>query len=161
MAKLSLANSVLLDPVNAALGLAQRVLQAPPLKAYVRERKLLIAPVLALMLVVSLACAAAMVLFLGGTRSFLVLLSMLLVPFVLLGSLFVQAFVFFSWIEGRALAQALHKDPDKALPPVPWALAFVFLVLPLAMLLAVAPLLGILLIFLLGLAPYAFMRLDR
>jgi hypothetical protein len=161
MAKLSLAHAVLLDPLNAAFGLAQRVLQAPPLKAYVRERMMLILPVVGLMLVVSVACAAAMVLFLGGTRSFLVLLSMLLVPFVLAGSLFVQAFVFFSWIESRALAQALHQNPDKVVPPVPWALAFVFLVLPLAMLLAVAPLFGILLVLLLGLAPFAFVRLDR
>jgi hypothetical protein len=34
-------------------------------------------------------------------------------------------------------------------------------VLPLAMLLAVAPLFGILLVLLLGLAPFAFVRLDR
>jgi hypothetical protein len=161
MGKHSMAQAMFLDPVNGALGLIQRVQEAPALKAYVRSRLPLIAPVGALMLVTSLACTAGTVLFLAGTRPLLLLVSMLLVPFVLIGSFFVQAYVFCSWIELRALAHALHHSPARAAAPrVPWVLAVLFLVLPLAMLLAVMPLAGIALIALLALAPFGYARLD-
>ena len=74
---------------------------------------------------------------------------------MLLGSFFVQAYVFAFWLENRALAQALHHKPAAAgpiaarlrkagidlgaLPPVPWVLAALFLFLPLAMLVIVSP----------------------
>ena len=72
----SILNFVLLDALNGAFSLAQRTRDAAPLKAYLRERTLLIAPVVVLMAFVSISCAASMVMFLGGTSSLLVLLSM-------------------------------------------------------------------------------------
>lgn len=158
-ARHSIADVVLLDSLNGAFGLAQRVRDAAPLKAYLRERMPLITPAVALMAVTSLCCAAATVMFLGGTTSLLVLLAMLLVPFVLIGSFFVQAYAFFSWLEMRALSKALHHRA--ALPQMPWFLGAVFLALPLAMLVAVMPLIGITLIVLLVAAPFGFARLDR
>jgi hypothetical protein len=155
----SIADVVLLDSLNGAFSLAQRTRDAAPLKAYLRERMPLIAPVVLLMAIISICCAASMVMFLGGTNSLLVLLSMLLAPFVLVGSFFVQAYVFFSWLEARALAKALHHGTGPL--PVPWALAVIFLLLPLAMLVAVAPLVGITLFVLLVAAPFGFARLDR
>ena len=155
----AILNFVLLDALNGAFSLAQRTRDAAPLKAYLRERTLLIVPVVALMAIVSICCAASMVMFLGGTSSLLVLLSMLLVPFVLVGSFFVQAYVFFSWLEARALAKALHHGTGPL--PVPWVLAAIFLVVPLAMLVTVSPLVGITLILLLVAAPFGFARLDR
>jgi hypothetical protein len=143
----------------------------------VRERLKFIAPIGALMAMTSLGCAAATVLYIGGTRPMLVLLSILLVPFVLLGSFFVQAYVFGFWLENRALAKALRHSPAGAgpiaarlrkaginvgaVPRVPWVLAALFLLLPLAMLTMVTPWLGILLIVLLIAAPVAYARLDR
>jgi len=172
-----IAQSLLLDPLNGALGLAQRVQDAPGLRAYVLARIGLIVPVGLLMLVTGIACAAGTVLFLGGTRPLFVLLAMLLLPFVLVGSLFVQAYTFFSWLEGRALAKALHRRPAAPgplaarlrklgidmgrMPPVPWALAAIFLLLPLAMLMVVVPWLAFTLIALQVFAPIAFARLDR
>ena len=155
----SIADLVLLDSLNGAFGLAQRMRDAAPLKAYLRERMPLIVPVVVLMAVTSLCCAAATVMFLGGTTSVLVLLAMLLVPFVLVGSFFVQTYTFFSWLEMRALAKALHHRA--ALPTPPWVLGALFLVLPLAMLVAVTPLVGITLFVLLVAAPFGFARLDR
>jgi len=67
-----------------------------------------------------------------------------LAPFVLVGSFFVEAFVFFSWLEGRALTQALgrrsKRDLDFGQMPqnVPWVLAALFLVLPLLILASVS-----------------------
>jgi len=171
------AQYVLLGVLEDALNLVQRYQEGGGFKAYVLERMRLIVPVGLLMGVTSIGCAAATVLYLGGTRPTLVLLSILLVPFVLLGSFFVQAYVFAFWLENRALAQALHHSPAAAgpvaarlrkagikvgaLPRVPWALAALLLFLPLGMLIIVVPWLGILLTALLIIAPVAFARLDR
>lgn len=166
-----------LGVLEKALNLVQRYQEGGGFKSYVLERMRLIVPVGLLMGVTSIGCAAATVLYLGGTRPTLVLLSILLVPFVLLGSFFVQAYVFAFWLENRALAQALHHRPAAAgpvaarlrkagikvgaLPPVPWVLAALVLFLPLGMLIIVVPWLGILLTALLIIAPVAFARLDR
>ena len=177
MDKAQIAQSLLLDPVNEALSLYRRYHEGRGFKSYVTERLALLVPVGLLMAVTSLACAAATVLYLGGTRSFLVLLAILLVPFVLVGSAFVQAYVFLFWLENRAIAKALHRRPRPAgpisaklleagidlgsRPPVPWALAALFLLLPLAMLWLVIPQLAFLLIALHVAVPFAFARLDR
>ena len=177
MDKAHIAQSLLLDPVNEALTLYRRYQEGQGFKSYVTERRALLVPIGLLVLVTSLACAAATVLYLGGTRSFMVLLAILLVPFVLLGSAFVQAYVYVSWLESRALAKALHRRPKPtgpitaklleagidlgSRPPVPWVLAALFLVLPLAMLWLVVPQLAFLLIALHVIAPFAFARLDR
>jgi hypothetical protein len=167
----------LLGAVNDALDLVRRFQELEGFRAYLLGRLPLIVPIGLLIVVTSIACAAATVLYLGGTRSFLVLLAMLLVPFVLAGSLFVQAYTFFSWLESRALAQALHRKAPRgpmaawmirklgvdmgSLPSVPWVLAAIFLLLPLAMLVMVAPTFGLALIVLLVLAPVVFARFDR
>jgi hypothetical protein len=167
----------LLGVANDALSLVGRFQEAPGFRAYVLERLALVVPIGVLMALTSIGCAAATVLYLGGTRPLLVLLAILLVPFVLLGSLFVQAYVFFSWLESRALAQALRRKAPRgpvsawmfrklgadmgSLPPVPWVLAVIFLLLPLAMLVAVAPKFGLGLVVLLVLAPIVFARFDR
>ena len=95
-----------------------------------------------------------MVVFLADRHSLLTLFGILLLPVVLVGSLLVQTYVFFSWIEGRALEHELghrHRPAPGAIaiwlsrnlsldmgpfPAVPWVLAVVFLVIPLACLAA-------------------------
>jgi hypothetical protein len=172
-----MAESLLLNPVKEALGLARRAQEAQGFRTYLRQRTALLVPVGLLMLLTSVGCAAAMVLYLGGTRPLLVLLAILLVPFVLIGSQFVQAYVFVSWLESRALAKALHRSPAAAgpitarlhklgidmgsMPSVPWALALLFVFVPLAMLFAVVPKLAFTLIALHLVAPVAFARFDR
>lgn len=171
------AQYVLLGALDDALNLVQRFQEGGGFKDYVLERLRLIVPIGVLMAITSIGCAAATVLYLGGTRPMLVLLSILLVPFVLLGSFFVQAYVFAFWLENRALTKALRHRPAGAgpiaarlrkaginvgsVPPVPWVLAALFLLLPLAMLTMVVPWLGVLLIVLLISAPVAYVRLDR
>jgi hypothetical protein len=163
--------------VNEALNLVRRYQEGRGFRSYVKERMNLLVPIGLLMLLISIGCAAATVLYLGGTRPLLVLFAILLVPFVLIGSFFVQAYVFASWLEGRALAMALHRKPKAsgplaarllkagidmgAMPAVPWLLAALFVALPIAMLLAVMPGLALLLIVLLAAAPVVFARLDR
>ena len=175
--KAHIAQSLLLDPVNEAMTLMRRYQEVPGFRYYVKERMALVAPIGALIFVTSLACAAATVLYLGGTRSLLVFLAILLVPVVLAGSAFVQAYIYAAWLEGRALANALHRKPRAmgpitarlhkagidlgSAPPVPWVLAVLFLLLPLAMLWVVVPMLAFVLIALHIAAPFAFARLDH
>jgi len=93
-------------------------------------------------------------------------------------SLFVLFFVFFSWIEGRALAQALgHRAGPPpgpiarwlrkklradlgAMPPVPWLPAALLVFLPFALLLAGAPLAGIAMLLIAVAMPIVYARLD-
>ena len=170
------AQYAFLGAFDDALNLLQRYSDGGGFRNYVRERMKLIAPIGALMALTSLSCAAATVLYLGGTRPMLVLLSILLVPFVLLGSFFVQAYVFGFWLENRALAKALRHSPAGtgaiaarlrkaginvgSMPPVPWVMAALFLLLPLSMLVMVTPWYGILLVVLLFAAPAAYVRLE-
>ena len=60
-----------------------------------------------------------------------------------------------AWIEKQVQADLGE------MPPVPWALAAIFLVLPLAALVLAAPKLAFAVIVLQILAPIAFARLDR
>jgi hypothetical protein len=171
--------TILTDPLKDALNLAQRFQQGALFRQYVVERMWLVVPIALVMLVTSLALAFGIVMYVGGTRPLTVLLSLLIAPFVLVGSLFVQAYLFLSWLEGRALAKSLgrrtrkarpravawverHLDADLgSLPPVPWLLAGIFVALPLAILMLASPKLAIAVIVLQVLAPLAFARLDR
>ena len=168
------------DPLKDALNLAQRYQQGELFRRYVTQRMWLVAPAALIIVATSLALAFGIVMFVGGTRPLTVLLSLLLAPFVLAGSLFVQGYVFLSWLEGRSLALTLGHRTRKGrrakavawvekqvqadlgeMPPVPWVLAAVFLVLPLAALVLAAPTLAFAVIVLQILAPIAFARLDR
>jgi hypothetical protein len=167
------------EPLKDALNLAHRYQQGELFRRYVTQRMWLIAPAAVLIVGTSLALALGIVMFVGGTRPLTVLLSLLLAPFVLAGSLFVQGYLFLSWLEGRSLALSLghrvskrrgklvarlEKKLDVSLgemPPVPWALAGIFLLLPLMALVLAAPKLACGVIVLQILAPIAFARLDR
>ena len=145
-------------PVQAALGqllpleknyrdavkLFSRFRQAQGFRQYLQRRAAFVIPMLALFVLVSVACTAATDIFLADRHALLALPGMVLAPFVLVGSFFVEAFVFFSWLEGRALTQALgrrsKRDLDFGQMPqnVPWVLAALFLVLPLLILASVS-----------------------
>jgi hypothetical protein len=129
--------------VKDALKLAARFREAPGFREYLRRRAVFVVPASALFAMVSIACTAAIVIFLAERHTMLALPGMVLAPFVLLGSFFVQAFVFFSWLEGRALTHALgrrRKEPLDfgQLPRIPWVLGALFLVLPFWVLSAVS-----------------------
>lgn len=177
MDKAQIAQALFLDPLNDGMNLVRRYQEGQGFKGYVMSRITLLAPIAVLMVVTSLACAAATVMYLGGLQPILVLLSLLLSPLILIGSAFVQGYVFLSWLENRALAKALRRAPRPVgpiaaqlrkagielgiMPPVPWILAFVFLFLPLSMLVAIMPGVGFALIALLIVSPVVFARLDR
>ena len=164
--------------LNDALNLAHRLKEGAVFRNYVLQRLPLIVPLALLILVASISCTAATVLYIAGTRSFLLLLALFLIPVVLLGSLFVQSYVLLAWLEGRALAKAYphHKRPPPGrlaafirrrlgadmgeVPPVPWVLAAVALGVPLFLFVLLAPKFALPLIALLIAAPVVYARLD-
>ncbi len=139
-----------------ALNLYERFQKGDMFKNYVVERKRLVIPAVLGFLLLSIACTGATIVFIAGARSLLMLPALIAAPFILLGSLFVQCYVFFSWLENRALAHG-----HAALPPVPWILAAIFLFAPLVILARVAWPAALALVVLAAVAPVLCWHLDR
>jgi hypothetical protein len=105
------------------------------------------------------------------------LFALLLAPVILIGNLFVQGYVFFGWLENRALAEGLkHRlEPEGPVkrwlrknlraeigkfPPLPWIFVAVFLLLPLLALASVFPTVALALVAVHVAAVLAYARID-
>jgi len=134
-----MTHNFLLDTYEDARNLLGRCLHSEVLRRYLLTQAYVVAPALLVILAASVACALATVVFFAGTRAVVALFGLVFAPFVLLGSLSVQLYLFVSWLEGRALRRAYggHARPAQ-IPPLPWALAAAFVVAPLLMLAVVA-----------------------
>ena len=168
-----------LDTLSDAQKLAHRFQEGDGFRLYVFERKRLVIPAVLLIVMISIACAAGIVVFLAPAHSLLALPALLLAPVILIGSLFVQMYVFFYWLENRALAQALGHRTKSAQgmiaswlnrkfgvdmgtsPPVPWILATLVLFAPLAMLAQFALNVALVFIVLAILMPILYARFDQ
>ncbi|MGQ0579747.1 MAG: hypothetical protein ACT4PQ_12680 [Betaproteobacteria bacterium] len=168
-----------LETLKEARNLANRYQEGEGFQLYVSERKRLVIPAVLVIVLISIGCAAGTVVFLTAAHGLLTLLALILAPVILVGSLFVQVYVFFSWLENRALAQALRHRPKPAqgtlaawlaktlhmemgtFPAVPWILAAIFVIAPLAMLAHFALNAALVLIALAILVPIVYARLDR
>ena len=160
----SLDHFPVIGTINDAIGLFNRFREGETFRRYLEERLRLVMPMCCLMLFMSAASSAGAMMGLGQMNHSLLLLGILLLPVVLVGSLFVQAFTFFTWLENRALAHRNHPaaSPDMGpLPTVPWGLAVAVLFLPLARLAFVNWKAALVLVALLLLAPLAYALLDR
>ena len=152
-----------MDILHEAPNLLQRYRHGDVFRQYVQRRRLLVAAALVVFLLVSMASTAAVVVFFGGTHSLLVLLCLVLSPFILAGSLFVQIFIFFSWLEQRALEQVSRRRSrtlKEQLPQIPWALAGGFLIAPFLILAFVSIKIAAALLVVVILTPVAFSRLE-
>ena len=153
----------LLGTINDAIGLFNRFREGETFRHYVEQRLRLVMPMCCLMLLVSVSAGAGVLLALGQVHRGLVLAGALLMPVVLVGSLFVQAYVFFGWLENRALAHRNHPEQKAGmgpLPQIPWFLAAAVILLPLALLTTVAWHGALAIASLLILAPFAYAMLD-
>jgi hypothetical protein len=166
-----------LETLQEAANLYNRYQAGAKFRQYLRDRRNMIAPVALLMVVTAIACTAGTIVWLAGARAYLMLLALILAPFVLLGCAFVQSYVFFGWLENRAIAQGLHHrlEPETRFqrwvrkqlkaelgkfPPIPWLLLAAFLVLPLVLTALVAPTIAALLVLLHAAAVVFYARLD-
>jgi len=152
-----------MDILHEAPNLLLRYRHGDVFRQYVDRRRPLVAAALVIFLAVAMATTAALVVFFGGTHSLVVLACLLLAPFLLAGSVFVQSFIFFSWLEQRALDQVsrrARRTIKEQLPPVPWALAAGFLVAPFLVLALVSFKVAAILLLIVILTPLTFSRLD-
>lgn len=168
-----------LETIREARNLAGRLQGSEMFRHHVTKRMHLVLPAVVLFLAISVACTAATIVFVAGGRSAYVLLAIVFSPFILIGSLFVQLHVFFSWLEGRALARAYphSKTPAHgplaawlakklkadlgAAPRIPWGFVAVFLAVPLALLFMVSAKFALALVAAGILLPILYSRLDR
>jgi hypothetical protein len=152
--------------VKDAMNLWQRFQKGETFRPYVMKRLQLVIPAIVFFLALSMACAAATVVSFSAIRAWLALPALLLAPLVLLGSFLLQLYVFFAWLEDRALARALHQKLTRkrmlaALRRVPWPLAAALLGVPLALLVTVAPAVAAILFLLSASTPALYALLDR
>jgi hypothetical protein len=153
-----------MDILHEAPSLLQRYKHGDAFRHYVQERLPLVVAALIVFLTVGTASTAAMVVYFGGTSGLVVLACLVLAPFVLIGSLVTQTFVFFSWLERRAIDRVSGRRPctiQEHLPEVPWTLAAVFLALPFFVLALVSIKMAATLLVLALLTPFAYQLLDR
>src|SRR3954468_6044783 len=92
-----------MDVLSEARDLAQRYAKGEGFRRYVRNRAPLVLATLALFVAISLGLGLGLFPVMG-THHLGVLLAMVLLPIVLFGSFALQVYVFFAWLELRALA---------------------------------------------------------
>ena len=164
-----------MDIFNEALNLVRRYEKGDAFRNHVKERMNLVAPVLAVCVVISLALCVGVMgqMDHGGLRAFLAVVAL---PIVLIGSALLQIYIFFSWLELRALRPMVAHDAPAAggppwlarlrtqlgkPPPIPWIPVAVVLLFPL-LLLAATSLKIVFLVVLLAIAtPIVYAHLDR
>jgi hypothetical protein len=163
--------------VEDALALAARFKDVDSLRRHAVERKPLLQGASAVLVLLGLACGAGVFLFFAGSGGWVALPAMMLAPTMVLGSLLVLFYVFFSWVEARALARALGHRTGRASvlekwlrrkarvdllarPALPWLPAALLVALPLALLFAAAPAAGTALILVAIAGPLVYARLD-
>lgn len=165
--------------LSEALNLVHRFHEGKAFRLYVQNRLRIVVPAVLLMVAIAVASAAAFMVYATGISGWLVLPAILLMPVVLIGSLFVQTYVFFSWLENRAVSRTLGrgtKPPHGALavwlsrnlgvdigpaPAIPWLLVALFLVAPLVMMATFAAGLALAFLCFVLLLPIMYARLDR
>jgi hypothetical protein len=138
-----------------APNLLRRYKEGDTFRQYVQRRVPVVVGALLVFLAVGATTTAAMVVFFAGTSTLAALVCLILAPFVLIGSLFVQTFVFFSWLERRAISNA------GGLPDIPWTLAALFLGLPFFILGLVSIKAAVTLLLVAVLMPVAYAYLDQ
>lgn len=166
-----------MDIYSEARNLIERYEKGDAFRLYLRRRLPLVILPLLLFLVFSVACSVGII-ELMGTNRMLAFLAVLVTPFILIGSLFVQVYVFFSWLEVRALARmsARRHRPAKGArgawlsnlrsrvgkpPPIPWGPVAVFVIAPFLLLALVSVKAAALLLAFAILTPILFSLLDR
>lgn len=163
-----------MDIFSEARNLAQRYEKGDAFRRHVEARLALVLPVLLLFVACSIALGLGVVA-LMGTSALRTFLGVLLMPLILIGSLFLQIYVFFSWIELRALEPMLahHSAGGRHTwltklrsrlgkpPAVPWVPTVLFLLVPFVLLVLASLKIASLVLAAAILLPLVYAHLDR
>jgi hypothetical protein len=136
-----------MDIFTEAPNLLRRYREGAAFRRYVDDRTPLVLPAVLVFFAFSIVTTATTIVFFGTKNLLLMFVAMLMAPFILGASLTVFLFVFFSWLEARAMARLagrpapVHGKDTLSLPglrsaleqfpPVPWLFAGIFVGVPL------------------------------
>ena len=158
-----------------AQNLLKRYREGAAFRYYVEERMPLVLLAVVVFLGYSVATTAATIVFVGGTHGFLTFVAMVFAPILLIGTLAVLLFIFFSWLETRAMGKGARRPGVdlrriRSMPalrsaverlPVPWVFAAVFVLLPFIVTMLLSATTALALLVGASLAPALFSILDR
>jgi len=164
-----------MDIFNEALNLARRYEKSDAFRKHVNARMSLVAPVMAVCVVISIALCIGVITQMdhGGLRAFIAVVAL---PIVLIGSALLQIYIFFSWLELRALRPMLaHGAPAAGgppwlarlrtrlgkPPPMPWISVAVLLFIPFLLLATASAKIAVLVVVLAVASPIVYAQLDR
>jgi hypothetical protein len=144
-----------MDIFTEAPSLLRRYREGAAFRRYVDERSLLVLPAVLVFVAFSIITTATTIVFFGTKNLLLMFVSMLMAPFIFGASLVVFLFVFFSWLELRAMAQLAGRPAPahgraaisflglrsalEQFPPVPWLFGAIFVGVPLVIASLVSP----------------------
>ena len=163
----------LVATINAGLGLVERYRRGAAFRGYVKRHGVEIVLAILVAVAIALACTGATIVFVGGTRPWRVFLALIAAPIVLLGNAGLLLYLFFSWIEGRAVTspqphgrlgawiRAKLGANLGAPPPVPWLLVALFIGLPFLMMLWLSWPTALVLLVLAAALPILYARADQ
>jgi hypothetical protein len=136
-----------MDIFTEAPNLLRRYREGAAFRRYVDDRTPLVLPAVLVFFAFSIVTTATTIVFFGTKNLLLMFVAMLMAPFILGASLTVFLFVFFSWLEARAMARLAGRPAPahgkdtlslpglrsalEQFPPVPWLFAGIFVGVPL------------------------------
>jgi len=145
-----------MDILTEAPNLLRRYERGDKFRLYVRQRQQLVTPAVIAFAVFSLAVTVGSVLFIGNRHGLLFLLALIGGPFILIGSFVLQLYLFFSWLELRALGSSAN-----LLAMVPWVAVALLLAAPWLALAVTWTSVALVVLAAAVAAPVAYWRLDR
>ena len=161
-----------MDIISEAVNLVRRYEKGDAFRQHVQSRMNLVAPLLVLCALISLALGTG-VMALMEKAGFL---AVVFLPIVLIGSALLQLYLVFSWLELRALRPMVAHGAAPAggpswlaqlrsrlgkAPPIPWIAVGVLLGLPWLLLVLMSFKIALLVVLLAVLAPVGYAYLDR
>ena len=166
-----------MDIFTEAPNLLRRYREAAAFRRYVEDRTPLVLLAVLVFAAFSIVTTATTIVFFGTKHPILMLVSLLIAPFILGASLVVFLFVFFSWLEARAMARLagrpapVHGKDTLSLPglrsaleqfpPIPWLFAGIFIGVPLIIAALVSATTGAVLLAAVLATPILYALLDR
>jgi hypothetical protein len=162
-----------LSTIEAGAALVQRYQRGAAFRNYVKAHGVELLVAVLVLIAIALACTGATIVFVGGTSSWRVFLVLVAAPLMLIANLGLLLYVFFSWVEARAVTaphprgkvgawvQAKLGANRGAPPPVPWVPAALLVGLPFLMVLWLSWPTGLVLLLLAAGLPVLYARADQ
>jgi hypothetical protein len=166
-----------MDIFTEAPNLLRRYREGAAFRRYVEDRSPLVLTAVLVFFAFSVITTATTIVFFGTKHVLLMFVAMLMAPFILGASFVVFLFMFFSWLEARAMARLagrpapLHgketlslpalRSTLEELPPVPWLFGVIFVGVPLVIAGLVSPTIAAVLLTAVLATPILYALLDR